>query len=226
MPSKVGNCPSRQLPRFRRIRIMDESRFYSLPKLPYEYSALAPHISEEQLKLHHQKHHQAYVNGANSIFEKLDKARRENTDPDMKATLKELSFFIGGFRLHNKFWENLAPAGKGGGGVPKGDLAKAVNSEFSTFERFKKEFTQAATSAEGSGWAVLTFCWKTGRLLIMQIEKHNTNVPPGFDMLMVLDVWEHAYYLDYRNDRAKFVDTFWNLVNWDVVEQRFSSLKK
>jgi Fe-Mn family superoxide dismutase len=205
---------------------MDESKFYTLPKLPYEYSALAPHISEEQLKLHHQKHHQAYVNGANSIFEKLDKARRENTDLDMKATLKELSFHMGGFRLHNKFWENLAPAGKGGGGVPKGDLAKAINGEFSTVERFKKEFTQAATSAEGSGWAVLTFCPKTRRLLIMQIEKHNTNVTPGFEVLMVLDVWEHAYYLDYRNDRAKFVDTFWNLVNWDKVEERFNALKK
>lgn len=205
---------------------MDESKFYSLPKLPYEYSALAPHISEEQLKLHHQKHHQAYVNGANSIFEKLDKARKENTDLDMKATLKELSFHIGGFKLHNMFWENLAPAGNGGGGVPKGDLAKAINAEFSKFERFKKEFTQAATSAEGSGWAALTFCRKTGRPLIVQIEKHNTNVVPGFEILMVLDVWEHAYYLDYRNDRAKFVDTFWNIVNWDAVEQRFNKLKK
>ncbi|MFA4850245.1 MAG: superoxide dismutase [Methanoregula sp.] len=205
---------------------MDESKFYSLPKLPYEYSALAPHISEEQLKLHHQKHHQAYVNGANSIFEKLDKARKENTDLDMKATLKELSFHIGGFKLHTMFWENLAPAGNGGGGVPKGDLAKAINAEFSKFERFKKEFTQAATSAEGSGWAALTFCRKTGRPLIVQIEKHNTNVVPGFEILMVLDVWEHAYYLDYRNDRAKFVDTFWNIVNWDAVEQRFNKLKK
>jgi superoxide dismutase, Fe-Mn family len=205
---------------------MDESKFYTLPKLPYEYSALAPHISEEQLKLHHQKHHQAYVNGANSIFEKLDKARKENTDLDMKATLKELSFHIGGFKLHTMFWENLAPAGNGGGGVPKGDLAKAINAEFSKFERFKKEFTQAAISAEGSGWAALTFCRKTGRPLIVQIEKHNTNVVPGFEILMVLDLWEHAYYLDYRNDRAKFVDTFWNIVNWDAVEQRFNKLKK
>ncbi len=205
---------------------MDESKFYSLPKLPYEYSALAPHISEEQLKLHHQKHHQAYVNGANSIFEKLDKARKENTDLDMKAILKELSFHIGGFKLHTMFWENLAPAGNGGGGVPKGDLVKAINAEFSKFERFKKEFSQAATSAEGSGWAALTFCRKTGRPLIVQIEKHNTNVIPGFEILMVLDVWEHAYYLDYKNDRAKFVDTFWNIVNWDAVEQRFNKLKK
>jgi len=205
---------------------MENNRFYSLPKLTYEYTALAPHISEEQLKIHHQKHHQAYVNGANAVFEKLDKARKENADLDMKATLKELSFHIGGFRLHNRFWENLAPAGKGGGGVPKGGLAKAIDGEFGKFDRFKKEFTQAAAGVEGSGWAALTFSWKTGRPLIIQIEKHNVNVMPGFDILMVLDVWEHAYYLDYKNDRGKFIDAFWNIVNWDVASQRFDKVKK
>jgi superoxide dismutase, Fe-Mn family len=205
---------------------MEDSRFYTLPKLPYEYTALAPYISEEQLKLHHQKHHQAYVNGANAVFEKLDKARKENADLDMKATLKELSFHIGGFKLHSLFWENLAPAGKGGGGAPKGELAKAIDGEFGKFDRFKKEFSQGAASAEGSGWAALTFCRKTGRPLIVQIEKHNTNVIPGYAILMVLDVWEHAYYLDYKNDRAKFVDAFWNLVNWDVVGQRFEKARK
>jgi superoxide dismutase, Fe-Mn family len=207
-------------------RTMEDSRFYTLPKLPYDYAALAPQVSEEQLRLHHMKHHQAYVNGANAVFEKLDKARSENTDLDMKATLKELSFHIGGFKLHNLFWENLAPAGKGGGGVPKGELAKAINGEFSTFDRFKKEFAQAATSAEGSGWAVLSFCRKTRRPLIIQIEKHNTNVVPGYAILMVLDVWEHAYYLDYRNDRAKFVNAFWDIVNWDTVAQRFDTWRK
>jgi len=205
---------------------MEDNRFYTLPKLPYEYTALAPHISEEQLKLHHTKHHQAYVNGTNAVFEKLDKARKENADLDMKATLKELSFHIGGFKLHNLFWENLAPAGKGGGGAPKGELAKVINSEFSTFDRFKKEFSQAAVSAEGSGWAALSYCRKTRRPLIMQIEKHNTNVLPGYAVLMVLDVWEHAYYLDYRNDRAKFVEGFWNIVNWDTVAQRFDKWRK
>jgi superoxide dismutase, Fe-Mn family len=205
---------------------MEESRFYSLPKLPYDYAALAPYISEEQLKLHHQKHHQAYVNGANALFEKLDKARKENADIDMKSTLKELSFHIGGFKLHNLFWENLAAAGKGGGGVPKGALAKAIDGEFGKFDRFKKEFSQAAASAEGSGWAALTYCRKTGRPLVIQIEKHNTNVIPGYGILMVLDVWEHAYYLDYKNDRAKFVEAFWNIVNWDVVAQRFDRWRK
>jgi len=205
---------------------MDINKFYSLPKLPYEYSALAPYISEEQLKLHHLKHHQAYVTGANAILEKLDKARKDNADLDFKATLKELSFHIGGFRLHNRFWENLAPAGKGGGGAPNGELAKAIDGEFGKFDRFKKEFTQAATSVEGSGWALVTFCAKTQRPLILQAEKHNVNIIPGFEILMVLDVWEHAYYLDYKNDRAKFVEAFWNIVNWDMVSRRFEMLKK
>ena len=208
------------------VNTMEESKLYSLPKLPYEYNALAPQISEEQLKLHHQKHHQAYVNGANAIFEKLDKSRKENTDLDVKAILKELSFHIGGYKLHNKFWLNLAPAGKGGGGMPKGELSKAIDGEFGKFDRFKKEFTQAATSVEGSGWAVLSFCKKTRHLLIMQLENHNVNVIPCYDILMVLDVWEHAYYLDYKNDRAKFVESFWNIVNWDEVAKRFEMVKK
>ena len=201
-------------------------KLYTLPRLPYEYAALAPYISEQQLTLHHTRHHQAYVTGANAIFEKLDKARKDNVDLDMKATLKELSFHIGGYRLHNLFWENLAPAGKGGGGAPKGELARAIDAEFGKFERFRKEFTQAASGAEGSGWAVLTHCMNTDRLLIMQIEKHNINLVPGFRVLMALDVWEHAYYLDYRNDRAKFIEGFWNIVNWDEVNARFVSHKK
>lgn len=204
---------------------MEMTRFYSLPKLPYEFKDLAPYISEEQLKLHYQKHHQAYVNGANAILERLDKAHKENTDIDMKSTLKELSFHIGGYKLHSLFWENMVPVGKGGG-KPKGELASAVDREFGNFERFKKEFSQAAVSVEGSGWAALVFCMKTMRPLVMQIEKHNTNVFPGYPILMVLDVWEHAYYLDYKNDRAKFVEAFWNLVNWDEIGKRFESLLK
>ena len=205
---------------------MENPKLYSLPKLPYDYKALAPYISEEQLTLHHTKHHQAYVTGANALLEKFDKARKDNADLDMKATLKELSFHIGGYKLHSLFWENMAPAGKGGGGMPKGELGKAIDAEFGKFERFKKEFTQAASSVEGSGWAVLTHCMKTNRLLIMQLEKHNVNVIPGFRILMALDVWEHAYYVDYRNDRAKFIEGFWNLVNWDEVNTRFVTHSK
>jgi Fe-Mn family superoxide dismutase len=205
---------------------MDADKGYTLPHLPYGYKALAPYISEVQLTLHHQKHHQAYVTGANAILEKLDKARKENADLDMKALLKELSFHLGGFRLHNMFWENLGPSGVSGGGIPKGALAAAINGEFGTFERFKKEFTQTASSVEGSGWAVLTYCMNTGRLMMMQVEKHNVNLIPGYRILMALDLWEHAYYLDYKNDRAKFIDAFWHLVNWDAVDARFVTHQK
>jgi Fe-Mn family superoxide dismutase len=203
---------------------MSAVKMFSLPKLPYDYNALAPYMSEEQLKLHHDKHHQAYVNGANAIFEKLDKARKENLDIDMKATLKELSFHIGGHLLHSTFWDNLAPPGKGGG-KPGGAIADAIQKEFGSFERFKKEFTQAATSVEGSGWAALVVQQCVDRPLIMQIEKHNVNVYPAFRLLMVLDVWEHAYYVDYKNDRAKFVEGFWNLVNWDYIDKTYRLVK-
>jgi Fe-Mn family superoxide dismutase len=205
---------------------MDANKFYSLPKLPYDYKALAPAMSEEQLTLHHTKHHNAYVTGANALLQKFDAARKENADLDMKAALKELSFHVGGFRLHNLFWGNLAPAGKGGGGIPKGELAQALDAEFGKFDRFKKEFTQAAASVEGSGWAALSYCRMTGRPIILQIEKHNVNAIPGFTILMVLDVWEHAYYIDYKNDRPKFVEAFWNIVNWDEVNKRFVGFLK
>ncbi|MEM3522725.1 MAG: superoxide dismutase [Candidatus Bathyarchaeia archaeon] len=202
---------------------MGKNNFYTLPDLPYGYKDLEPYISEEQLRIHHQKHHQAYVNGANTIFQKLDKARKDSTDLDLKSTLKELSFHIGGHLLHSLFWPNLAPSGKGGG-KPGGVLVDVIEKEFGSFERFKKEFSQAAISVEGSGWAALSFCMKTNRPLIMQIEKHNSNVYPAFRILMVLDVWEHAYYIDYKNERAKFVDAFWNIVNWDEVNKRLEKI--
>ena len=205
---------------------MEQNKFYVLPQLPYGYKDLEPHMSETQLTIHHQKHHQAYVNGANNILQRLDKARKENADLDIKATLKELSFNIGGHLLHSLFWGNLAPAGKGGGGKPSGALGDALEKEFGSFERFKKEFTTAATSVEGSGWAALSWDRQTSRPIIMQVEKHNMNAYPTFRILMVLDVFEHAYYLDYKNDRAKFVETFWNIVNWEEVNKRLKDTLK
>lgn len=197
---------------------MEQNKFYVLPKLPYDYADLQPHMSREQLTIHHDKHHQAYVNGANAILQKLDNARKENADLDIKSALKELSWNIGGHLLHSLFWSNLAPPSKSGG-KPRGKLGDWLEKEFGSFDRFKKEFTQAATSVEGSGWAALTRCAQTSRPLIMQIEKHNTNVYPTFRILMVLDVFEHAYYIDYKNDRGKFVEAFWNIVNWDEVNK-------
>jgi Fe-Mn family superoxide dismutase len=181
-------------------------------------------MSEQQLTIHHDKHHLAYVNGANAIFDKLDKARKENTELDIKATLKELSFHVGGHVLHSAFWENMAPPGKGGG-KPGGAIADVLMKEFGSFERFKAEFTKAAMGVEGSGWAALALHQCVDRPLIMQIEKHNVNVYPSFRLLLVLDVWEHAYYIDYRNDRAKFVEGFWDVVNWDYVNKIYKLVK-
>ncbi|MDD4197193.1 MAG: superoxide dismutase [Syntrophorhabdaceae bacterium] len=198
---------------------MEDQKLYALPDLPYAYDALAPYMSKDLVTLHHDKHHAAYVNGANAILQRLDKVKADEADFDTKATYKEMSFHIGGHLLHYIFWENLAPAGKGGGGAPAGALAQLLDREYGSFGRFKKVFSQAAASVEGSGWATLTFCKLTNRPIIMQIEKHNVNIYPMFRILMALDVWEHAYYLDYKNDRAKFIEAYWNIVNWGAVSK-------
>jgi Fe-Mn family superoxide dismutase len=205
---------------------METQKLYVLPKLAYDYNSLMPYMSEELLRLHHDKHHAAYVTGANAILEKMDAARAENSNFDTKATFKELSFHVGGHVLHSMFWANLAPAGKEGGGKPSGIIENYIGEEYGSFDRFKKIFSQTAASTEGSGWAALTFCKKTNRPIIMQTEKHNMNVYPSFRILMVLDVWEHAYYLDYKNDRGKFVDAFWNIIKWGEVNKRLEEVLK
>jgi len=192
---------------------------FELPALKYDYKALEPHISEEQLTIHHKKHHQGYVNGANAIFDTLAKSRKEGTTLDMKSTLKALSFNIGGHVLHSLMWDNFTPT-KEAKAKPEGELLKEIEKEFGSFDQFKKEFSAAAKTVEGSGWAALVQCRKSGCLAIMQIEKHNTNTYPGFKLLLVLDLWEHAYYLDYKNERGKFIEAFWNIVNWETVEKR------
>lgn len=193
---------------------------FSLPDLPYRYNDLEPYLSEEQLRLHHQKHHQAYINNANAILEKIGKAREEESDLDMKSILKDLSFNVGGHVLHSIFWNNMMPPVKAEN-APAGKIEEAINGRFGSFARFKMEFSKAALSAEGSGWAVLAYHKKHDKLLISQIEKHNANLYPDFKILMALDVWEHAYYLDYKNDRAKFIEGFWNVVNWDYLNENF-----
>jgi Fe-Mn family superoxide dismutase len=197
---------------------------FELPKLAYGYGELTPFISEEQLRIHHSKHHQAYVNAANELLQKLETARKENSDLDMKATLKALSFNIAGHELHSLFWENICPPSKAQK-QPSGELLQLLNAGFGSIERFKKEFSQAATTTEGSGWAALAIN-KNKKLFLMQIEKHNVNIIPETKILLVLDVWEHAYYLDYKNERPKFVEAFWNIVNWPTVEKRLEEAKQ
>lgn len=190
---------------------------YSLPELPYAYDALEPYISKKVLMIHHDKHHKGYVDNSNKLLKKLDDARKKGAGVDMKATLKALSYNVAGQLLHRLFWDNMSPEG---GGEPRGDLLKKIKQEFGSFKRFKEEFTKAAATTEGSGWAVLVHCKGTDRLIIMQVEKHNLNIIPQFKVLLVIDVWEHAYYLDYENNRDKFINAFWKVVNWDAVSKR------
>lgn len=193
---------------------------YQLPELAFAYDALVPHISGEQLRLHHQKHHQAYVNGANALAQALIESRKNGASYDPKAVAKELSFQVAGHILHSLFWGNLQPA-SGSKPLPASELGKAIVEQFISYDRFMQEFSQLAASAEGSGWAALVYCPQTKQLLLNQIEKHNANVIPTYPILLVLDVFEHAYYLDYKNDRAKFIAAFWNIVNWEEAEKRF-----
>ncbi|MDD5449582.1 MAG: superoxide dismutase [Candidatus Omnitrophica bacterium] len=201
---------------------MKEGALYVLPELTYNYDALEPYISEQQLRLHHDKHHQAYVKAANALFEKLDSARKENADIDVKAAAKELSFNIGGHVLHTLFWENLRP--KGAASDLKGPIKEVIDNEFGSFERFKSEFTKAAVTTEGSGWAALSYSPQLRRPVITQIEKHNLYLHPSLKIVLVLDVWEHAYYLDYKNERAKFVEAVWNIINWNAVNERIAQI--
>lgn len=199
---------------------MTEKGFYSLPKLPYGYGDLAPFISEALLKVHHDGHHQKYVNQANALLEKQDKARSDGSMGNMKCDAQALSFNVGGHYLHSLYWANLAPTGQGGGGSPGGVIGDILEREFGSFERFKKEFTEVANSVESSGWAVVAYCTETDRPLLLQVKDHNLYAIPGFRLLLALDVWEHAYYLDYKNEKARYNAAFWDVVNWEAVDHR------
>lgn len=198
-------------------------KYYELPPLSYDYDALDPVVSEAQLALHHDLHHKAYVENANIILEKLEQGRKNEEELNFAALYKELSFNVGGHVLHALYWENMtAVTGREG---PPEELRALINQEFGSMERFMEEFAKTGLKVEGSGWAALTYCKKTKRLLIMQIEKHNVNVMPMFEILLVMDVWEHSYYLDYQNKRGDYIDKFWDIVNWDIVGERLKAAK-
>ena len=201
------------------------AKSYTLPQLPYGYNALEPHISEQIMKLHHDKHHNAYVTGANAALDKLEKARAGSMQIDLKGTLRDLSFNIDGHKLHSIFWPNMASPGKGGG-TPGGKLADKVSAEFGGFDKFKAQFSDAAKAVEGSGWALLSYDKEIDGLVITQVEKQNFMELAEATILLGLDVWEHAYYLQYWNDRAKYVEAWWNVVNWSDVDQRLSRVAR
>ena len=199
---------------------------YTLPPLPYAYNALEPYISQQIMTLHHDKHHNAYVTGANAALDKLEKARAGTLQIDIKGTLRDLSFTVGGHKLHSIFWTNMAAAGKGGGGAPTGKLADKITADFGSVDKFKAQFSDAAKAVEGSGWALLLYDHEIDSLVLTQVEKQNFMHLPELPILLSIDVWEHAYYLQYLNDRAKYVEAWWNVVNWEDVGKRLEKAIK
>ncbi|ROR71778.1 superoxide dismutase [Bogoriella caseilytica] len=193
---------------------------YTLPELPYDYSALEPHISGKIMELHHSKHHNTYVQGANSALEKLAEARESGDFATVPQLEKALAFNLGGHLNHSIFWHNLSPEG---GGEPEGEIAEAIKDSFGSFERFKNHFTATATSLMGSGWAVLAYESVSGKLVVFQMYDQQNNVPVGTIPLLQLDMWEHAFYLDYLNVKAEYVKAFWNIVNWQDAAKRLAA---
>ena len=196
---------------------------YTLPDLPYDYAALAPHISATIMELHHSKHHQAYVTGANTALQQLAEARDSGNLANVNKLEKDLAFNLGGHVNHSIFWTNLSPDG---GDKPTGELAAAIDDNFGSFDKFQAHFTATALGVQGSGWAVLAWDSIGQRLIIVQFFDQQGNLPAGIVPLLMLDVWEHAYYLDYKNVRADYVKAFWNIANWENVQQRFTTARE
>ena len=193
-------------------------RPYELPPLAYDYSALEPHYSARVLELHHDKHHKAYVDGVNTALEKLSSARDSGDLSSIVGLEKTLAFNLSGHVLHTLFWKNLSPHG---GDKPEGELAAAIDEFFGGFDAFRGHLTQAAATVQGSGWGALTWEPIGERLYIEQVYDHQGNVGQGGVPLLVIDAWEHAYYLQYENRRADYVEAIWNVLDWEDVAARF-----
>jgi superoxide dismutase, Fe-Mn family len=196
---------------------------YSLPDLPYDYAALEPHYSAQILELHHDKHHATYVKGANTALEKLEQARETGTFDTINQLQKNLAFNLSGHVLHSLFWNNMSPDG---GDKPDTELSAAIDEAFGTYEGFRSQMTEAALNVQGSGWAALTWEPLGQRLIVEQVYDHQSNVGQGAPPLLVLDMWEHAYYLQYKNVKADWVESFWNIVNWPDVTTRFQNARQ
>nr|WP_265523745.1 superoxide dismutase [Oerskovia sp. JB1-3-2] len=192
---------------------------YSLPDLTFDYGALEPHISGRIMELHHSKHHQAYVTGANTALDKLAEARDSGDLAAVNLHEKNLAFNLGGHINHSAFWTNLSPEG---GGEPTGDIATAIDQDFGSFAKFKAHFAAVAAGVQGSGWAILAYDTVGQKLIIVQLYDQQGNIPLGLVPIVLLDVWEHAYYLDYQNVRADYVTAWWNIVNWADADARLT----
>jgi Fe-Mn family superoxide dismutase len=196
---------------------------YSLPVLGYKLDALEPHLSREILELHHAKHHAAYVKGANEALDKLAEARKSKKFDTIVQLEKSLAFNLSGHVLHSMLWKNLSPKG---GGTPSGSLGTAIDSHFGSFDAFKAQLTSAAATIQGSGWGALSWEPLGKRLLVEQVFDHQGNVGNGTLPILVVDMWEHAYYLQYQNRKNEWLEAFWQLVDWTDVAARFEKVRR
>ncbi len=192
---------------------------YTLPDLDYDYGALEPYISAEIMQLHHDKHHAAYVAGANTALEKLAEARDKGAFANVGKLSKDLAFHLGGHINHSVFWKNMSPDG---GGEPTGDLAAHLDETFGSFAAFQKQFNEVANGLQGSGWSMLVWDTLGGRLNINQLYDQQSNLPAGQVPILQLDMWEHAFYLQYKNVKGDYVKAWWNVVNWADVSDRYA----
>ncbi len=191
---------------------------YQLPDLPYDYSALEPYISGQIIELHHDKHHASYVKGANQVLDRMASARSSNDFEQIVGLEKALAFNVSGHVMHSIYWTNMSPDG---GGKPDGALADAIEKDFGTYEGLRNQLTEATTSIQGSGWGALAWDPLGQRLYTEQVYDHQDNIGQAALPLLVIDIWEHAFYLQYKNVKADYVAAFWNLVNWADVARRY-----
>jgi Fe-Mn family superoxide dismutase len=195
---------------------------YTLPDLDYDFAALEPHISGRIMQLHHGKHHAAYVAGANATLDLMAEAREKNDLTWINKLQKDLAFNLGGHVNHSIFWKNLSAAG---GDKPTGELAAAIDEFFGSYDGFRAHFTANAMGIQGSGWSILAWDVLGQRLIIEQLYDQQGNLVAASVPLLMLDMWEHAFYLDYQNVKADYVAAFWNIVNWQDVQARFEATR-
>lgn len=195
---------------------------YTLPELEYDYAALEPSISGRIMELHHSKHHAAYVAGINAALEQLEEARAANNFGNINKLQKDLAFHLSGHINHSIFWKNLAPTNSD---RPEGELAAAINEFFGNFEAFQAHFNAAALGIQGSGWAFLAWDSVGERLVIEQLYDQQSNVATASIPVLMLDMWEHAFYLDYQNVKGDYVKAFWSIINWTDISKRFDAAR-
>ena len=197
---------------------------HELPPLPYGYDALEPYIDEQTMRLHHDIHHSGYVAGLNNAEAKLADARAASDFGLVKHWSREAAFHGSGHLLHSIFWPNMVAASEAQP-APDGSLGEAINRSFGSFEAFKAQFIAASIAIEGSGWGILAYRPVDDSLVVLTAEKHQNLTQWGVTPLLVLDVWEHAYYLKYQNRRGEYVKNFFNIINWDDVAARYDNAR-